>query len=130
MKGKWLKDAYDAELEWIGDFSAKPDPVTEDWGKTQIGEAEAAVASKVAIQTARTNDVETAKRWKVVAGEEATAADEDLTRANNLLASLVDEIAPLARKEFTVRKELDDLAAKEAARVVAARELGVAFAEG
>lgn len=66
----------------------------------------------------------TAEEWKRQATADVTQAEDDLEKAQTLLADLVKEIAPLARMEISARNALDEAVAAEAARVVATQKLG------
>lgn len=97
------------------------------WSSTTIGAAEATQSAKVALATAANEELKAATRWEVVAGEEVTAAGEDLTRARALLEDLTEAIAPLARAEITARNALTAAVEADAARALAAEELGTAY---
>lgn len=97
---------------------------TDTWKTTTIGAAEVTVASKQALLAAAEKEKAAAERWEAVAAEEAVAAGNDLTRGQELLADLVADIAPIARKEIDARNDLAAAITAEAARAFAETELG------
>jgi hypothetical protein len=78
--------------------------------------------------TAATEEENAAIRWQSKAEAERVASGNDLTLARALLEDLTEEIAPLARAETAARLTLGEAEVAEAARLVAAGELGDAFA--
>jgi len=100
---------------------------TDTWKTRTIGAAEVTQTSKVNLLAAAGKEKAAAERWEVAVTAEAAAAAEDLTRGQELLADLVDEIAPIARMEISARNALAEAIEAQLQRTVAAEELGDEF---
>jgi hypothetical protein len=109
----------------VGDEAGKAGNAS--WATTTIGAAEATQTTKVALATAANEELKAATRWQAVAGEEVAASGTDLTRARDLLEDLTEAIAPLARMEIDARNTLTAAMEAQAARALAAEELGTDY---
>jgi hypothetical protein len=109
----------------VGDEAGKAG--NSGWATTTIGAAEATQTTKVALATAANEELKAATRWQAVAGEEVAASGTDLTRARDLLEDLTEAIAPLARMEIDARNSLTAAMEAQAARALAAEELGTDY---
>lgn len=99
----------------------------KQWTQRDLGKAEITQKSKTELHTAATANHAAAGRWKALAAEDVAAAGVDLKAARELLKDLTAEIAPIARLEFEARAAVDKAKKEHAARLAAARDLGVEY---
>ena len=112
----------DVELVHVGNESNKANDAA--WNTRVIGAAEAVQATKKTAEKAATDNKAAATAWKVTAGTEKNAAQADLTRAQDLLEDLTQEIAPIARGEATTFDAWNKAKATKATLVANLAKLG------
>jgi hypothetical protein len=89
-----------------------------------LSKAEVVVAAKTLTKTINAEETAALTAYKALATAEETAVNGDIVRARALLTTLTNDIAPLARAEFTAQAAYDAAVAKEAAKKKAVEELG------
>jgi len=96
------------------------------WSESILGKAEVAKAAAELNVNINKEETDALAAWKALAVLEEAAVLKDLERARALLTTLTDDIAPIARKEFTAQAAYDAALKKEADKADATEKLGAA----